>query len=158
MERRKTSAKWGKGRPNLETPGQRMCERYGGPEGWRQLDHWQRAVGSTQTLDRKFGRGWAGRRRGETAPDGPGGIHQGLESHFPGGASLPPPRDPAGREAHIWRSWTTYPGAWEPVGVSSCQAGVPVRAGWKAGTEEGGGGGGGRGVEEAEEARTKTKD
>lgn len=86
----------------------------------------------------KFGRGWAGRRRRETAPDGPGGIHEGLEPHFPGGASLPPPRDPAGRGAHIWRSWTTYRGAWEPAGVSSCQAGVPVRAGWEAGTEEGG--------------------
>ena len=99
----------------------------------------------------KFGRGWAGRRRRETAPDGPGGIHKGLEPRFPGGASLPPPRDPAGRGTHIWRSWTTYPGAWEPAGVSCCQAGVPVRASWEAGTEEAGwrrrrkGGGGERG-------------
>lgn len=39
------------------------------------------------------------------------------------------------------------PGAWGPAGVSSCQAGVPVRAGWEAGTEEG--------VEEEEERRVE---
>lgn len=109
--------------------------------GPRAAGGWRLAALRLRTV--KFGRGRAGRRRGERAPDGPGGILERLEPRFPGGASLPPPRDPAGRGAHTWRSWTTHPGAWEPVGVSSCQAGAPVRAGWEAGTEEAGGGGGG---------------
>lgn len=97
----------------------------------------------------KFGRGWAGRRRRDTAPDGPGGIHEGLEPHFPGGASLPPPRDPAGRGAHIWRGWTTYRGLGSPQGSlparRACQSGRVGRRGQRKGGGGGGGKEGGRG-------------
>lgn len=94
----------------------------------------------------KFGRGWAGRRRRETAPDGPGGIHEGLEPRFPGGASLPPhPGTPRGGGRTFGAAGQLTRGLGSPQGsLPARRASQSGRVG-RRGQRKGGGGGGGRG-------------
>ena len=98
-------------------------------------------VGGTHTLDRTV---WRGAEQGGGAERraGPARRNSGApRATFPRRRIPTPTPGLRGRGPHIWRSWTTYQGAREPVGAASCQAGVPVRRVGGRGRKKGGGGG-----------------